>query len=355
MDSSFTDAWAGLSRSLASLYANGTPDPVVGRRSLAAAEQVLRLAPNGPQGHSALARYNVSVTRNLVEAKRQLDQALRLAPDNADYLSQAGVLDRSVGHWEEAVAHGQQALRLDPRSASNAIRLQTTYLWLRRYPEALGASETALALAPGDLSMIQDKAMVYVAQGDLAGARAVMREVSPNVTGSELVAYFGNYWDMYWVLDESQQQLALRLTPATFDNDRNAWATVLMELYWLRGDRARSRAYADSAWHESQLQLRAAPGDAQRQVIGALQLAYLGRKDEAIALGLAGHRVEPHQHGSGERALLPATDGAGLPDGGRTGKSDRHAGAAAQHAVLSVAGMAQDRSHLCGAQGESAV
>ena len=61
LDSSFTDAWEGLSRSLASLYANGTPDPVVGRRSLAAAEQVLRLAPNGPQGHSALARYNGSV------------------------------------------------------------------------------------------------------------------------------------------------------------------------------------------------------------------------------------------------------------------------------------------------------
>jgi serine/threonine-protein kinase len=293
LDSSFTDAWAGLSRSLGSLYANGTPDPVVARRSLAAAEQVVRLDPNGPQGHAALARYHVSVTYNLVEAKRQLDEALRLAPNNPDYLSEAGVVERTAGRWEEALAHAQQSLRLDPRSARSAIRLQTTYLWLRRYPEALGASEAALALAPGDLSMIQDKAMVYVAQGDVAGARAVMREVSPDVTGPELVAYFGNYWDMYWVLDESQQQLALRLTPAAFDNDRNAWATVLMELYWLRGDRTRARAYADSAWHETQVQLRAVPGDAQRQVIGALQLAYLGRKDEAIALGLQALALSP--------------------------------------------------------------
>jgi tetratricopeptide (TPR) repeat protein len=120
-----------------------------------------------------------------------------------------------------------------------------------------------------------------------------MREVSPDVTGPELVAYFGNYWDMYWVLDESQQQMALRLTPTTFDNDRNAWATVLMELYWLRGDHTRARAYADSAWHETQAQLRAVPGDAQRQVIGALQLAYLGRKDEAIALGLQALALSP--------------------------------------------------------------
>jgi TolB-like protein/tRNA A-37 threonylcarbamoyl transferase component Bud32 len=293
LDSSFTDAWVGLSRSLGFLYSNATPDPVVARRSLAAAEQALRLDPNGPQGHAALARYHVAVTKNLVEAKRHMDEALRLAPNNPEYLSQAGVIERTAGRWEEALAYAQQALRLDPRSPNSAIRLQTTYLWLRRYPESLGAAEAALALAPGDLSMIQDKAMIYVAQGDVAGARAVMREVSPDVTGADLVAYFGNYWDMYWVLDESQQQLALRLTPASFDNDRNTWATVLMELYWLRGDRTRARAYADSAWHETQIQLRAAPGDAQRQVIGALQLAYLGRKDEAIALGLQALALSP--------------------------------------------------------------
>ncbi len=293
LDSSFTDAWVGLSRTLASLYANTTPDPVVARRSLAAAEQALRLAPNGPQGHAALARYHNSVTKNAVEAKRQIDEALRLAPNNSEYLSQAGVIERSAGRWEEALAHTQQALRLDPRSVSTTSRLQTIYLWLRRYPEALGASEAALALRPGDLSLIQDKAMVYVARGDLADARAEMRDVSPDVTGPDLVAFFGNYWDMYWVLDESQQQLALRLTPASFDNDRNTWGTVLMELYWLRGDHARAHAYADSAWQETQIQLRAVPGDPQRQMIGALQLAYLGRKDEAIAQGLQALALSP--------------------------------------------------------------
>ena len=293
LDSSFIEAWYYLSRSLATLYTNTTPDPIVGRRSLAAAEQALRLDPDGPQGHAALTRYHLNISRNPVEAKRHLDEALRLAPDNPEYLSLAGVVERTAGRWEEALAHTQQAYRLDPRSVSIVTRLQNIYLWLRRYPEALGASDAALALAPGDLSYIQDKVMVYAAQGDLPGARAVMREVSPNVTAPELVAFFGLYWDMYWVLDESQQQLLLRLTPTPFDNDRASWATVLMELYWLRGDRTRARAYADSAWQETQAQLRAVPGDAQRQVIGALQLAYLGRKDEAIALGLQALALSP--------------------------------------------------------------
>jgi serine/threonine-protein kinase len=293
LDSSFTDAWSGLSRGLAALYANSIPDPVVARRSLAAAEQVLRLDPNGAKGHAAMAGYHASVTKNFVEAKRELDEALRLSPENPDYLILAARVEQTTGRWEEALAHTQQAIRLDPRSASKASRLQNIYLWLRRYPEALGASEAALALAPGNLSMIETKAMIYLAQGDLAGARAVMREVSPDVTGPELVAYFGTYWDLYWALDESQQQLALRLTPASFDNDRSSWGTVLMDIYWLRGDHSRARAYADSALHETQAQLRAAPGDPQEQMIAALQLAYLGRKDEAIALGLQGLALDP--------------------------------------------------------------
>ncbi len=293
LDSSFIDAWSRLSGRLATLYGNTAPDPVVARRALAAAQRVLQLSPSGPQGHAALARYEVSVTKNAVEAKRQLDEALRLAPDNPEYLGLAGSVDRAAGRWDDALAHTRQAIRLDPRSSTSVSRLQNIYLWLRRYPEALGASEAALALAPGDLSMIQDKAMVYVAEGDIPGARAAMREVSPDVSGPELVAFFANFWDMYWVLDESQQQLALRLTPTTFDNDRSTWATVMMELYWLRGDHARGRAYADTTLYETAVELRAVPGDPQRQMIAALSLAYLGRKDQAISRGLQAMALSP--------------------------------------------------------------
>jgi eukaryotic-like serine/threonine-protein kinase len=293
LDSAFAEAWTQLASSLGTLYSNSVPDPELGRRALAAAERALRLDPDGPQGHVALARYNLSITRNHVEAERHLREALPLEPNNPDYLGLAGQVERISGRYEEALAHFQQAFRLDPRSIRSAVRLQNTYMWLRRYPEALGASEAALALAPGDLSISQDKAMVYVAQGDLAGAREVIRQVSPAVGTTELVAFFGIYWDMYWVLDEPQQQLLLRLSPVHFDNDRGGWATVLMQLSWLRGDRARARAYADTAWQETQAQLRAAPDDGQRHVIGALALAYAGRKNEAIALGLRGIGLNP--------------------------------------------------------------
>jgi serine/threonine-protein kinase len=293
LDSSFAEAWGRLSRTLALLYSNSVPDPEVARRALSAAERTMRLDPDGPLGHAALAQYNSAVTKNLVETDRHISEALKLAPNDPDYLGIAGTVERGNGRFEEALAHAQQAFRLDPRSVRNASRLQTNLMWLRRYPEALGASEAALALAPGDLSISQDKAMVYLGMGDLAGAREVIKQVSPAVPAPELVAFFGVYWDMYWVLDEQQQQLLLRLTPSAFDNDRVSWATVLMQLYELRGDHARARAYADTGWQATQVQIREAPDDGQRAVIGGLQLAYMGRKEEAIAQGLRGLALSP--------------------------------------------------------------
>ena len=50
-----------------------------------------------------------------------------------------------------------------------------------------------------------------------------------------LLAYFGNYWDLYWVLDDAQQQQLLALPPSAWDNDRAAWAIVRAQTYQLRG------------------------------------------------------------------------------------------------------------------------
>jgi tetratricopeptide (TPR) repeat protein len=67
----------------------------------------------------------------------------------------------------------------------------------------------------------------------------------------------------------------------------------MMEVYDLRGDHRRALAYADSARAASLHILKAVPADAQRHVILGLQLAYLGRKAEAIAEGQRGLALIP--------------------------------------------------------------
>jgi serine/threonine-protein kinase len=293
LDSTFALAWSELSATLGVLYSNSTPDPAVAARAKAAAERALVLDPDGPSGRLALARFHLAVRKDPVAAEREIALGLQAAPADPGLIQAAASAERSLGQFDRALEHLQQARRLDPRSVRVVNATQNTLMWLRRYPEALAASEAALALAPGDLSISQDKAMVYVAQGNLAAAREVIRQVSPTVDPGELAAFFGQYWDMYWVLDDAQQTLLLSLGPKSFDSDRSVWATTLMEVYELRGDRAKSRAYADTAYTETARQLRDAPDDPQRHAIAGLQLAYMGRKAEAIDAGLRALAMAP--------------------------------------------------------------
>jgi tetratricopeptide (TPR) repeat protein len=124
--------------------------------------------------------------------------------------------------------------------------------------------------------------MVALQQGDLEGARAVLRAAPPEVDPGRLIAYVGTYWDLAWVLDDAQQQALLRLPPAAFDDNRGAWGIVKAQTEWLRGDRASTRAWGDTASAEFAAQLRGAPDDAQEHVLHALALAYAGSSAEAI-------------------------------------------------------------------------
>ena len=62
-----------------------------------------------------------------------------------------------------------------------------------------------------------------LAQGDLPGARAVLRAAPTEVDPTALVAFIATYDDLIWVLDEAQQRLLLRLSPSAFGGDRATW------------------------------------------------------------------------------------------------------------------------------------
>jgi tetratricopeptide (TPR) repeat protein len=108
-----------------------------------------------------------------------------------------------------------------------------------------------------------------------------------------LVAYLALYWDLFWVLDEEQQQLLLRLTPSAFDDNRAAWGLCLAQTYALRGEQGQARVYADSARLGFEEQLRVAPEDGQLHLLHGLALAYLGRKGEAVQQGERGLALQP--------------------------------------------------------------
>jgi serine/threonine-protein kinase len=284
LDPSFALAWSQLSRAHSQVYWI-TPTPAGAEAARQAAERALALAPKRPEGYLALGDYYSWVHTNPARALEQYARGQQLAPKDARLLTVAGFSEMRVGRLEDALAHLRQAEVLDPRSVLTAQFVIYALVWLRRYPEALATGQRALTLAPGDFGVIDAMMVAHLGQGDLAGARSVLRAVPRDVDPAALVAYIAMYNDLYWVLDDAQQRLLLQISPAPFGNDRSAWGLALAETHALRGDSALARAYADSARLAYEASLRDVPQNPQGRALLGVALAYLGRKADAIREG----------------------------------------------------------------------
>jgi tetratricopeptide (TPR) repeat protein len=220
-------------------------------------------------------------------ARTEDSTAFARSPGNAELLGYMAWDEVSLGRWEEARRHFEQAVRLDPRAYLPASGLSLVLRYTRQYHEAEQHLDHRLQLEPAELGLREPRAMVALAQGDLPAARAIIKAAPKEVDPTALVLYMGSADDLYWVLDEAQQQLLLRLRPSAFDDDRATWGIALAQTYALRGDAAKARVYADSARRAFESQITDAPQDglqAQRHAFLGLALAYLGRR-EAVREG----------------------------------------------------------------------
>jgi tetratricopeptide (TPR) repeat protein len=285
LDSSFALAWAALGTAHAMIYFDGAPTDADSAASQQASARALSLAPHLPEARAAMASHDGYVLLDYARALGEYEAGLRQAPRSAILLSGAARAERALGRWDAAVAHYREAARLDPRSGSVALELGRTYLWLRRLPEARASLDRGLAISPGNLSAVNFGTMVRLAEGDLAGARALVQAARTDANPRALAADLATFYDLGWMQDSAGQRALDRLTVADFDGNRGEWGWALAQSYWQRGDRARARAYADSARATFEAQLEETPRDDQLHVFRGLALAYLGRKGEAIQEG----------------------------------------------------------------------
>lgn len=285
LDTGFALAWARLAQEYSALCVVRTPTPADARAAKDAAERAVALAPGTPATQLALGTYEAYVHRDNVRALAAFQSGLAGAPGNVDLLIWTARQERVLGRFDLALPHGQRAQALDPRSLQAARQLGITLQSLRRYPEARAIYDHALAISASNLGVIEQRSMIDLAEGNLPDARAVVSRALTVVDTTELVAYFGAYFDLFWVLDDIQQQRLLSLKPTAFDNDRGTWAIVRAETYWLRGDTVRARVYADTAQRAYLADLRTASLADIPHIQRGLALAYLGKKDEAIREG----------------------------------------------------------------------
>jgi TolB-like protein/Flp pilus assembly protein TadD len=293
LDPKFAQAWAGVSICNSTLYANSTPTPQGAERARDAAEKAVALAPNRPDGYHAMGRYLDFVNGDFAHAQEEFGKALELDPTNVAVITSQASTQESLGRWDAAVEHLKQAERLDPRSVLTLRRLATAFLYTRHYPEARAVFDHALALAPNSVNLLEFKAMTFLMEGDLSGARAVLANAPKEVDRAALVAFTAQFQDLVWLLDDAQRQLLEGMQPSAFDDDKSTWGLCLVQSYALKGDAASVRKFAEQARASLEEQVHTTPGDAQRHVLLGLTLAYLGRKEEAIREGEAAVKLLP--------------------------------------------------------------
>jgi TolB-like protein/Tfp pilus assembly protein PilF len=233
LDSTFVEAWAGLAEARLQLYSN---DPTRGQAQAVrgTAERLLAVAPSRPEGHLALSKYYYVVAWDDRRGFMEDSIALAVAPRDAVALNAVGYDELYLGRWEEGRRHLEQAVRLDPHSSTGAGGLARVLLYTRHYREAGDAYDRMLRQTPASLQRRGFRAVVALAQGDLASARAIIQAAPKEVDPTALLAALGggvegatsNVYDLVWALDQAQQQVVVRLRPSAFDDDRGSWGLV---------------------------------------------------------------------------------------------------------------------------------
>src|SRR6059058_5795330 len=138
LDPNFVLAWAYLSCAQSQSYWQGH-DPSPARLAAAkdAVDRALALDPNLPETHLALGYYRYWGQRDFPGGLAEFQQAEKGLPNNVDVIFAIALIQRRLGHWDEAIGELRRAIELDPRNINACLGLAVTYGSLRRFPEAL--------------------------------------------------------------------------------------------------------------------------------------------------------------------------------------------------------------------------
>ncbi len=139
------------------------------------------LDPSLPETHLAIGFYRYYGKVHFIEALEEFQLAEESLPNNVDVLFAIGLIQRRLGHWEEAIAALRRAVELDPRNLNSASSLAMTYIGMRRFSDAVVIADHILAIDPADWGAISLKTNSLWAIGDLESAERVLSNPAAEV------------------------------------------------------------------------------------------------------------------------------------------------------------------------------
>jgi len=250
------------------------------------AEKALDLAPGDPRVHLDLGYYRLWAYRDIEGALAEFERAGGELAGSSDVLDAMGDLYVVQGRFEDALDSFQRGFELSPRDANLISSAAFMLNLLRRYPEAVAASNQAINLAPDAFWPYFYKALtLWGWRGDASQTRPVCEALASTAGGWER-------WSWYWQeMYEGRYLEALgRLESAT---DR--WIRIKMfarpnvllagYAYEELGDVDSASASYDVARELLEAEVEASPEDPRLHSSLGIVYAKQGRRDEAVREG----------------------------------------------------------------------
>src|SRR5690606_15085735 len=158
-------------------YANGTRDPVLGRRAKEAMDRVMRLAPDSAGAHMIAASYYTDVARDQAASRQATARALELDPKNVWALTASAQDDLTEGNSRGVFDKLSRAREISPREAGVLTNLLRAQLFLGQYEDAVATSDDLLSLDRIGYAQMQWVLHAHLAVGDTAGAKRITQEL----------------------------------------------------------------------------------------------------------------------------------------------------------------------------------
>ncbi|MBS0374735.1 MAG: TIR domain-containing protein [Proteobacteria bacterium] len=176
LDPKFLAAAEQLARTYCDQPSWGYVPPVIGYpKAREAAEQVLRLDPDSPVGHTVLACVHLWFDWDWAAAERESALATRKAPRDAFTLVMASSEREAVGKWSQAVQFCEAAKAVDPLTAPIFQNLSHIYLRWGRRADAESNARRVLQISPTYGSGHLDLARVLLLEGKTEEALAELQ------------------------------------------------------------------------------------------------------------------------------------------------------------------------------------
>ena len=240
LDPAYAQPWAGL----AGLYMLDLSDreddyDAVLELMGNAARTALSLDPTLAEAHARLGRFH-SLSGNQELAMQHLERAHELNPNSSLVLGLQAGRAGLQGRYEDALALQRRAIELDPLNQVNRYNMVGFLLVAGRYEEAEAELIELDALRGEDAAASVLRFQIYLLQGRLEQARAVLREEMPAPREQQSLALLHAATGNAAGADAAMQKLREQETPKA--------ALLLAEVHAYRGEHGPALRWLETSY-----------------------------------------------------------------------------------------------------------